>query len=61
MFPVSSSAIAALGYEAGTLAVRFHYSGTYYHHGVSYELFERFLRAGSKGSFYNSFIRGRYQ
>jgi hypothetical protein len=57
---VSSSAIAAIGYEDGTLAVMFHNSGTYYHHGVSYELFERFMRSGSKGAFYNAYIRGRY-
>lgn len=60
MISVSSSAIAAIGYEGGTLAVTFHNSGTYYHHGVPYELFERFLRAGSKGRFYNHYIRGRY-
>jgi hypothetical protein len=60
MISVSSSAIAAIGYEDGTLAVRFHHSGTYYHHGVSYDLFERFLRSGSKGAFYNNNIRGRY-
>ena len=60
MIRVSSSAIAAIGYENGTLAVRFHYSGTYRHYGVPYDLFERFLRAGSKGAFYNYYIRGRY-
>ncbi|MCU0786007.1 MAG: KTSC domain-containing protein [Verrucomicrobia bacterium] len=61
MIAVSSSAISAIGYEAGTFAVRFHGSGTYHHHGVPYELFERFLRSGSKGSFYNYHIRGRYR
>ncbi len=60
MISVSSSAIAAIGYENGTLAVMFHNSGTYYHHGVPPELFERFLHSGSKGYFYNAYIRGRY-
>lgn len=60
MISVNSSAIRAIGYEDGTLAVAFHNSGTYYHHGVSYELFERFMRSGSKGAFYNAYIRGRY-
>lgn len=61
MISVSSSAIRAIGYEGGTLAVRFRNSGTYYHHGVPYELFERFLHSGSKGSFYNYYIKGRYR
>jgi hypothetical protein len=60
MISVSSSAIAAIGYENGTLAVRFHNTGTYRHHGVSYDLFQRFLNSGSKGRFYNNNIRGRY-
>jgi hypothetical protein len=61
MISVSSSAIAAIGYAGGTLAVRFHNSSTYYHHGVPYELFERFLHSGSKGAFYNHYVRGRYR
>ncbi len=60
MISVSSSAIRAIGYEDGTLAVAFHSTGTYYHHGVSFSLFERFLHSGSKGAFYNTHIRGRY-
>ena len=61
MISVSSSAIAAIGFKDGTLAVTFHNSGTYYHHGVPYELFERFRRSGSKGQFYNYYLRGRYR
>jgi hypothetical protein len=61
MFPVNSSAIRAIGYEGGTLAVTFHNSGTYYHRGVPYGLFERFLHSSSKGAFYNRNIRGRYR
>jgi hypothetical protein len=61
MISVSSSAIAAIGYENGTLAVTFHNSGTYHHHGVPIGVFERFMRSGSKGYFYNSNIRGRYR
>ena len=60
MIPVSSSAIRAIGYEDGTLAVAFHNSGTYLHPGVPYSVFERFMRSGSKGAFYNQNIRGRY-
>ena len=61
MILVSSSAIAAIGYEDGILAVTFHNSGTYYHPGVPYSVFEGLLRASSKGAFYNRFIRGRYK
>jgi hypothetical protein len=61
MISVSSSAIAAIGYEGGTLAVEFHNSGTYYHHGVPYSVFESFMHSGSKGAFYNRHIRGKYK
>ena len=39
MIPVNSSAIAAIGYENGVLAVTFHNTGTYFHPGVPYEVF----------------------
>ena len=61
MISVSSSAIAAIGYEDGILAVTFHNSGTYYHPGVPYSVFEGLLRASSKGAYYNQHIRGRYK
>jgi hypothetical protein len=61
MIPVNSSAIAAIGYENGVLAVTFHNTGTYYHPGVPYAVFAGLWRAGSKGAFYNRFIRGKYR
>ena len=61
MISVSSSAIAAIGYEDGILAVMFHSSGTYYHPGVPYSVFEGLLRASSKGAYYNQHIRGKYK
>lgn len=60
LISVDSSAIAAIGYEGGTLAVMFHGSGLYHHYGVPYSLYASFLRASSKGWFYNTHIRGRY-
>lgn len=61
MISVSSSAVAEIGYQGGTLAVRFHTSSTVYlHHGVPYGLFEQFLNAWSKGAFYNAYIRGKH-
>lgn len=61
MISVSSSAIAAIGYEDGTLAVEFHNSGVYYHHGVPYSVFVEFMHASSIGAYYNAYIRGRYR
>lgn len=61
MIPVNSSAIAAIGYENGVLAVTFHNTGTYLHPGVPYSVFAGLLQAGSKGAYYNRYIRGRYK
>jgi hypothetical protein len=62
MISVSSSAIAAIGYESGTLAVIFHTSDTVYeHHGVPFSVFEGLWRASSKGACYNQHIRGKYK
>ena len=61
MYPVNSSAIAAIGYEAGVLAVTFHNTGTYFHPGVPYGVFAGLMRASSKGAYYNQNIRGRYK
>jgi hypothetical protein len=61
MTPVNSSAIAAIGYENGVLAVTFHNTGTYFHPGVPYFVYEAFMNAASKGVFYNMFIRGKYR
>ena len=61
MISVSSSAIRAIGYDGGTLAVAFHNSGIYYHHGVPYSVYVGLMQASSKGIFYNRRIRGRYR
>ena len=59
---VNSSAIAAVGYENGVLAVVFHTSSTVYtHHGVPRSVYLELMRAGSMGAYYNRFIRGRYR
>lgn len=61
LISVSSSAIAAIGYENGTLAVKFHDSGIYHHHGVPYSVFEGLLNATSPGTYYNKHIRGKFK
>jgi hypothetical protein len=59
---VNSSAIRAVGYEGGTLAVEFHTSATVYDHpGVPYHVYVQFMNAPSLGAYYNQPIRGRYK
>lgn len=59
---VSSSAIATIAHDPVTLTLRvtFHGSGTYTYDGVPRSVYEAFLRASSKGSFFNEHIRDRY-
>ena len=62
MYPVDSSSLAYVGYEAGVLAVIFHTSHTtYLHHGVPYSVYAALLHASSMGAYYNRHIRGRYR
>ena len=61
MISVTSSAIAAIGYESGTLGVQFHTSRKVYTFpSVPYGVFTDFLNAASKGDFYHQNVRGRY-
>ena len=60
MIPVNSSAIRAVGYDAGTLIVQFHSGRTYDHPRVPYAVYAGLMRASSKGAYYNENIRGRY-
>jgi hypothetical protein len=62
MFPVNSSAIAAIGYEDGVLAVQFHDNPkTYQLPNVPYSLFEAFVNASSPGEFWNCHLRGKFK
>ena len=60
---VSSSAIAAVDYDADSrsLRVTFHGTGTYAYHGVPRSVYEAFLRAPSKGRFFIQHVRDRYR
>jgi len=59
---VSSSAIARIEYDPATLQlhITFHGSGTYTYYGVPRSIYEAFLRATSKGTYFNDYIRDRY-
>ncbi|MEM9218850.1 MAG: KTSC domain-containing protein [Cyanobacteria bacterium P01_F01_bin.150] len=63
MISVSSSAIAAVGYDPGTrrMQIRFKNSGTYPFCRVPQNVFDELLSASSKEKYYDQHIRGRYQ
>jgi hypothetical protein len=59
MIPVTSSNLAAVGYdyETSTLRIQFLKSGTYDYHGVPSEVYEGLIGAASKGSYFDQFIK----
>ena len=59
---VTSSAISQIGYDPVTtaLGVRFKSGSTYEYHNVEPETYDAFARAASKGKFFQSEIRDRY-
>jgi hypothetical protein len=63
MIRVSSSAISAIGYDPSTqrMQIKFTQGQTYAFCRVPASVYEGFLRSGSKGTYYDSHIRGRYQ
>lgn len=63
MIPVSSRAITAIGYDPTTrrMKIRFQQGQTYDYCNVPQHVFDGLLHAGSKGTYYNDYIRDRYQ
>ena len=59
---VSSSNVAAVGYNAGThqLGVTFLNGSTYYYAGVPEEVYEALLHAGSVGKTLHAVVKGHY-
>ena len=62
MYSVDSSAIEAIGYKSGNreLYVRFLESRDYIYYDVEKQIFHDFLRADSKGRYFNEEIRECY-
>lgn len=60
MVPVSSSNLASVGYENGTLHIRFHSGGLYSYSNVPVAIYQGLMSASSKGRYFHSHIRGRY-
>jgi len=61
--PVSSSNIESIGYSPSTttLEVEFKTRRVYRYDNVPRSIYESFLKAVSKGTFFDSHIRGQYR
>ena len=57
---VSSSAISRIEWDGGTLSIWFCESGRYDYPGVPQHIYNAFLAAPSKGTYYNNHIKDRY-
>ena len=60
MTTVISSDIKSVGYENGTLHVRFHSGGLYEYTNVPAALYDGLMSAASHGRYFHKYIRGRY-
>lgn len=59
--PVESEAIRSLGYRSLTLEVEFTEGGVYQYFSVPKKIFLEFIRAESKGRYFQEQIRDRFQ
>ncbi len=61
--PVSSSNIAAIGYDSDThtLTIEFRSGGTYEFFDVEEQVYDGLRSAGSHGQYFQNKIRGRYR
>ena len=60
MIPVSSSNIASIGYESGTLYVAFNRGGLYAYSGVPESIYHGLMSASSHGSYLASHVKDIY-
>lgn len=60
MSPVTSSDIASIGYEHGTLHIRFHRGGLYAFFDVPESVYEGLINASSHGRYFHAHIKNRY-
>ena len=60
--PVRSSNIRFVGYDPAsrTLEVEFHGGGLYQYSGVPETIYQGFMRAASRGSYFHDLLKGRY-
>lgn len=60
MIPVNSSNLASVGYENGTLHIRFRSGGLYSYTNVPVSVYQGLMSAPSKGSYFHAHIKGQY-
>ena len=60
MISVSSSNLDAVGYEKGTLYVRFKNGSLYSYSGVPEYVYNELMNASSKGHYLATYVKGRY-
>ncbi len=60
MVSVASSDIASVGYENGTLHIRFNSGGLYAYYNVPVSVYQGLMKADSHGKYFHANIRGRY-
>ena len=60
MHPVSSSDIANIGYDNGTLYIAFISGGVYSYTGVPESIFQNLMSAGSHGKYFHANIKNNY-
>jgi hypothetical protein len=60
MQTVSSSDLAAVGYENGSLCVRFNSGGLYVYSGVPESIYSGLMNASSHGKYFHAYIKNSY-
>ncbi|MEG2513661.1 MAG: KTSC domain-containing protein, partial [Acetivibrio sp.] len=60
MTAVSSSDLSSVGYENGTLYIRFNSGGLYSYDNVPESIYHALMSAGSHGKYFHAFIKGHY-
>lgn len=60
MVPVDSSNLSSVGYENGTLYVRFHSGGFYAYDGVPSHVHRELMAADSHGRYLARYVKGIY-
>lgn len=60
MQPVRSSNISSVGYDNGLMHIRFNSGGVYAYYNVPQTVYNGLISAASVGSYFHSFVKGRY-
>ena len=58
---VESSVISSIAYNNGTLIVKFVAGGLYAYSGAPFNIYDRFIKAESKGKCFLADIKDRYE